>query len=391
MSMSSGVEKLWNSSFVLAFIANFMMMMAFYMLMPTLPFYLIESLGLVKSTVGLVVSIYIISAVVFRPFSSYLIDTLNRKPLYVFVYLLFTAVFGGYLVFTSVALLLVTRIVQGAIWGIVIPLGNTLALDIMPASRRGTGIGYFGMSSTLAMALGPWAGLALFGEIGFSGIVACSITTSIVGVLLALFIKAPHKPHGNAQPLSLDRFVLLKALPVATNVILACFSYGLVIAYAALYGSELGVGSAGLFFIVMSGGVIVARLVSGRYIDRGFFNQISLVSLVMLAISFLLLGLLPNVWIYFSMAFIIGISCGMFFPTIQTMVVGIAEHHQRGTATSTFFTAFDVGVGLGMLLGGIIAEWQSLSFAFIIGAIANLLALAYYLRFTYPKYKKRKV
>jgi len=101
--------------------------------------------------------------------------------------------------------------------------------------------------------------------------------------------------------------------------------------------------------------------------------------------------LLPNVWIYFSMAFIIGISCGMFFPTIQTMVVGIAEHHQRGTATSTFFTAFDVGVGLGMLLGGIIAEWQSLSFAFIIGAIANLLALAYYLRFTYPKYKKRKV
>lgn len=388
--METLTGKLWNSNFTLAFMANFMMMMAFYFLMPTLPFYLIGSLGADKSVVGVVVSVYIISAVVVRPFSGFLIDMLNRKPLYVAVFFFFTAVFGGYILFTSISLILMVRIVQGAIWGIIIPLGNTLALDVIPSSQRGAGIGFFGMSSTLAMALGPLFGLMMYSKFGFDIVVYASIAISTLGVLLAMFIKTSHKAPVRSQPISLDRFILVKAIPVGVNIIFVCFSYGLVVAYAALYGSEMGVKNTGLFFILMAVGVIAARLTTSRYIDRGYYNRISIISLVMITIGYALLGLAQTALVYYSMALVIGVACGMLFPTIQTMVVGFADHHQRGTATSTYFTAFDIGVGLGMLLGGSIAQWASLSTAFVIGAGVNLAATLYYIKVSAPCYNRIK-
>lgn len=387
--MDNKSEKLFTPNFMLSFTANFLMMIAFYILMPTLPVYFIDTLGLDKSMVGVLVSIYIISAVIVRPFSGYLIDMIERKPFYVAIFLVYTLVFGGYLLFSTFVMLLAIRIVHGAIWGVIIPLGNTLAIDIMPAGKRGSGIGYYGMSSNLAMALGPVIGLVILESHGFSSIVLVSIGFAILGVLAALFIKAPHKEivkHNG--PLSLDRFILVKAIPLGVNIMIVSFSYGAALAYTALYGKEIGVHNTGLFFILLAAGVILARLMSGKYIDRGKFDQISAISLVMFTVGFALLGLVKNSIAYFSMALFIGVACGMLFPVIQTMIVNLGTHHQRGTATSTYFTAFDVGIGAGMLFGGIIADFTSLSVIFVIAAVLNLIATVFYLRVSSPHYKR---
>lgn len=380
--------KLFTSSFFCAFIANFLMMLAFYMLMPTLPIYLLKELGYEASGVGVIVSSYIISAVIVRPFSGYLIDTLNRKPFYVIMFLVFTFVFGGYAIFTSFALLMVVRILQGVVWGVIIPLGNTLAIDIMPSERRGTGIGIFGMSSNLAMALGPVVGLVLLDKLGFPSIALASMVVSALGVVAAILINAPrkHVDHRN-EPISLDRFILIKAIPVAINVLMVCFSYGFLVTYAALYGKEIGVQNVGLFFILMAAGVIASRLFTGRYIDNGYFNPIAIISMTVLALGIGLLGLLQTAAAYFAIALVLGTGYGMLFPAIQTMIVNIGSHSQRGTANSTYFTGFDIGVGLGMLLGGVMAEETSLSSSLLVASVINFLSIVYYVKVSAPSYK----
>lgn len=386
--MEHNSAKLFTSSFIFAFLANSLMMLAFYMLMPTLPIYLINVLGFEPSDVGIIVSSYIISAVVIRPLSGFLIDSLRRKPFYVIVFSLFTVIFGGYTLFASFAMLLVVRILQGFVWGIIIPLGNTLAIDIMPSDRRGTGIGIYGMSSNLAMALGPVVGLTLLDSLGFPTIAMVSMAASALGVLFALLIKAPRKQiEKRNEPISLDRFILVKAIPVGINVLLVCFSYGFLVAYAALYGREMGIQNVGLFFILMAIGVIASRLFTGRFIDKGFFNQIALISMALLTIGVGMLGVFQVSFIYFAMALVLGGGYGMLFPAIQTMIVNFGTHNQRGTANSTYFTGFDIGVGLGMLLGGIIADKTSLSTSLIVSSVLNLLAIIYYVKISAPSYK----
>lgn len=390
--MTSSIVKLWNPNFILAFLANFLMMMAFYMLMPTLPFYLIDTQHFDKSMVGIILSVYIISAVLVRPVSGYLIDTLNRKPFYVLVFMLFTASFGGYLLFTALGMLIVVRVVQGFIWGIIIPLGNTLAIDVIPSERRGSGIGFYGMSTNLAMALGPVVGLLLLEMYNFSAIVYIAIALCAVGVVLALFIRSYRKVVARKnEPISLDRFILVKAIPVGINILIVCFSYGVTITYAAIYGSEIGVGNPGLFFILMAAGVILSRLTTGRFIDRGMYNQIATVSIVILTVGFALLGLVKLPMVFFSMAFTVGFAYGMLFPAIQTMIVNFGTHHQRGTANSTYFTAFDIGVGLGMLFGGRIADVASFSVVFALSAGLNLAALVFYYKVSAPYFIRNKI
>lgn len=390
--MTADQEKLFTPSFMFAFTANLLLMMAFYTLMPTLPFYLIETLHLEKSMVGVLVSTYIISAVVIRPFSSLFIDTLDRKAFFIAVFICFALLFGGYILFASFALLLVIRILHGFVWGIIIPLSNTLAIDVMPASRRGSGIGYFGMSSNLAMALGPVVGLVILNSFGFSSLVVMAIAISIAGIVVSFLIKVPHKPHIKHDiPLSLDRFILVKGIPLGVNIMIACFSYGLVVAYGALYGHEMGVSNTGMFFILLAAGILVARIVSSKFIDKGRFDGISILSLLMLTFGFFFLGWIQNGWIYYSMALFVGVACGMLFPTIQTMTVNLATHNQRGTANSTYFTAFDIGVGSGMLFGGIIAEAVGLKYAFYLSAALNLVATIYYIYISSPYYRKAMV
>jgi MFS family permease len=384
-------NKLWTFDFKMLFSANFLMSFAFYLLMPTLPFYLISVWHLDKGMAGLVLASYVIASISSRPFSGYFVDLFSRKKLYLISYILFVCMFCGYVIAGSLILFIIFRFLHGVIWGTLTTASNTLVIDITPSARRGEAIGIFGLSSNIAMAIGPMTGLLLYESLPFNYIFYTAAITSLVGVLLAVPIKVRPRPKFVHEPLSLDRFVLLKGIPSGINLILITVSYGMIFSFNAMYGKENNISNPGSFFIIMAFGIMISRIVAGRLVDRGQLREVSVIAMIVLTIGMLILSLFQHPIAFFSSAMVVGFGFGLLFPAMQTLMVNLSTHNQRGTAISTYFTAFDLGVGGGMFLGGKIAEMFGLSKSYLMGAALTFFSIFYFLIITAKHYTRNRI
>ena len=186
-------DKLLTRNFISMCAANFLMSFSFYILIPTLPFYLIDTFKAGQSVVGIILSIYTVSVLVVRPFSGFLADTFQRKPLYLFAYFIFASFFVGYPLAGSLLVFTIIRVIHGLAFGMLTTTGNTLVIDVMPSSRRGEGLGYFGVTGNIAMAIGPMTGLILKDIIPFDYIFYIAAISGAIGILFICLIKTPRR------------------------------------------------------------------------------------------------------------------------------------------------------------------------------------------------------
>jgi predicted MFS family arabinose efflux permease len=201
-------------------------------------------------------------------------------------------------------------------------------------------------------------------------------------------MKVRFKPAIIHQPVSLDRFVLLKGIPSGLNLILITVSYGMIFSFAAMFGKENHIQNAGAFFIIMAFGIMFSRFFGGKLVDRGRIKEVAITAMLTLTVGMIILSNAHSSLYYFFSAIIVGFGFGLAFPAMQTLMVNLSQHHQRGTAISTYFTAFDAGVGAGMYLGGKIAETLGFTWSFLIGAGLNLIAVFYFIFISAPHYTK---
>lgn len=268
-------DKLVTKNYIEILAANFLLYFGFYLLMPVLPFYLAEIFNSEKGTIGIILSCYTIAALCIRPFSGYLLDTFARKPLYLLAYFLFTAAFGGYLLAGTLTLFTLIRIFHGLAFGTVTVAGNTVVIDIMPSSRRGEGLGYYGMMNNTAMSIGPMVGLFLHNAYSFEVIFWCALVSCALGLVMASLVKTPAKEPVKREPISLDRFILLKGIPAGICLLLLSVPYGMTSNYIAMYSQQIGItAETGFFFTFMAFGMATSRLFSGRLVDRGKITQV---------------------------------------------------------------------------------------------------------------------
>lgn len=388
-------DKLWTGSFFAACGANFLMFFAFYMLLPILPMYLAEQFAVTKSTAGLILSSYTIMALLFRPFAGFMVDSFPRKPLLLICYTFFIAYFGGYMLAGALAVFAILRATHGMAFGMVTVSVNTVAIDIMPASRRGEGIGYFGVSTNLAMAIGPMVALMIHDATpNYDWIFATALGVGLFGLFVASLIKGTKtEAVGAKQTLSLDRFLLIKGIPGAVTTIFLSFAYGILSTYVAIYGTEeIGLtGGTGIFFVCLSGGLVVSRLVSGKLINRGYLTLVSKVGISILIVGFLCFVIFKHPLSFYGCGVAIGVGYGLLCPTLQTMFINLANHNQRGTANATYLTSWDFGVGSGVLLGGIIAQHTSYSSAFLLGTLLLCVGLGLFWAWAGPYFNRNKL
>ncbi|MBN8802838.1 MAG: hypothetical protein ABS96_04900 [Lysobacteraceae bacterium SCN 69-123] len=380
--MSQPRPALWTRGFVLACIANFLMGMSFYVLMPTLPFHLVEQLRIGEATVGLVLSSYVIAALLVRPFSGFIVDRFNAKHAYLVAlaaYVLFTS---GYLLAHTVLVFVLVRLGIGVTFAVMSTAANTQAIDIIPSARRGEGIGLFGLMSSLAMALGPMAGLWLMDHHPFQVIFEAAVAAGIAGLLVASRVHAPRKRRdGAATVLSLDRFLLVRGIPLALNLAVIGLGYGMLLAFAALHGKQLGAGNTGIFFTLMAVGMMVSRAFSGRLIDGGRVVLATNGGSLAIVAGLGLMAYAAAPATYYLSGLLAGFGFGVVYPAYQTMMVNLGGHARRGTAVATYFCALDVGIGAGMVLAGLVAARFGLGAAFASGAgLALVAGLVYALR-----------
>ncbi|MCH5305063.1 MAG: MFS transporter [Rikenella sp.] len=388
-------ERLWSGSFVAACGANFLMFFTFYMLLPILPMYLIEQFETTKSVSGLILSSYTIMALLFRPFAGFMVDSFPRKPLLIICYAFFISYFGGYMLAGALAVFALLRATHGMAFGMVTVSVNTVAIDIMPAARRGEGIGYFGVSTNLAMAIGPMVALLIHDATpNYNWVFATAFGVGLLGLFVASRIKGTKtEAVGAKQTLSLDRFLLLKGVPGAVTTLFLSFVYGVLSTYVAVYGTEeVGLTSGtGLFFVSLSGGLVVSRLVSGQLINRGYLTQVSKAGMAILIVSFLCFAYFRHPLPFYGCGFAIGVGYGLLCPTLQTMFINLAHHNQRGTANATYLTSWDFGVGSGVLLGGVIAQQTSYATAFLLGTALLGIGLLLFFFWSGPYFERNKL
>jgi predicted MFS family arabinose efflux permease len=384
---------LWTKDFIKSCLANFLMSFAFYLLMSTLPIYLVKDLNIAHSDVGIVLSSYTLAMLFARSLSGYLVDTLSRKHLFMFSLIFFSVLFGGYILATTITTFMILRFFHGTAWGITTVSGNTIAIDIIPSSRRAEGIGYYGLSMNLSMAIAPWIGLLIYDGLGYVCLVVFCIFVGAVSSLIVLSMKIkPRKPMQETVPkLSLDRFILVKALPVSVNLIFCAIAYGTLISYGVLYGEEIGIHNPGVMFLFMALGLGLSRIFSGRLVDRGNVHIVSIVATAILAVSFAVFALIHNVYAYSIASFMIGMGFGSIAPVFQTMFVNMGTNNQRGTANSTYLTSFDIGIGTGMLMGGYISAHTEIAMAYLASALLCAIAVVYNIVITIPVYNKCKL
>ena len=395
MTMSEKRLPLWTKDFILAFISNLLLFFSFYMLVPVLPFYLLENLETSGSLAGVVLSLYTISALFIRPFSGFLVDMFSRNPLYLICYGFFCFIFAGYVVATTLVLFIIFRVLHGFAFGVSTVSGNTVAVDIMPSERRGEGIGYFGMAANIAMAIGPVAGLWIHKRYSFDILFLSAFASSFIGFLSVALIKPIKKVHpkpGSKQPLSLDRFILVKALPCVALLFIAGIGYGSVVNYIGLYSDMASFrGNAGMFFTIISVGIVLARILSARTINNGRVVFMICTGSIFLLAAFTLFTICNHAVVLYLIAFLLGVGFGYLTPAFQSMLINLAEHNQRGTANATYFTFWDLGIGLGTATGGVIIERLNFSWLYAICAILLVAGLVYFVTVSASYFRKNKL
>lgn len=394
-------DKLVTPDYCRILAANFLLFFAFYLILPVLPFYLTEVFQASNTAVGIILSCYTIAALCIRPFSGYLLDTLARKPLYLIAYFIFTTIFAGYLLAGVLALFVMLRVVHGLAFGMVTVAGNTIVIDITPSSRRGEAVGYYGLMNNMAMSIGPMVGLFMHDTYSFQAIFTFSLASGSLGFIMACLVKTPAKQPVQSEPISFDRFVLLKGIPAGVSLLLLSIPYGMTSTYVAMYAKEIGITiSSGLFFTFMAVGMAVSRMFSGRQVDKGRITQVIALGLYLVCFCFFALsacGMLIKwnttfaTYLFFGIALFLGIGFGTMFPAFNSLFVNLAPNSKRGTATSTYLTSWDVGIGIGLMSGGYIAQITSFDAAYLFGACLTVVSTFYFRLKVAPHFERNKL
>lgn len=211
-------QKIFSRDFVFIWLANFFVFLGFQMTLPTIPIF-VNELGGSDQLIGIIVGIFTFSALLFRPYAGHALESKGRGKVYLFGLILFVVSVGSFGFITSMGMLIVMRIVQGIGWGFSTTASGTIATDLIPPARRGEGMGYFGLSGNLALALGPALGLTIAGTISFTFSFLICAVLGLIAYLLALNIgyKKVEDSLDNTKP---ARFDVLEKTAINPSILL---------------------------------------------------------------------------------------------------------------------------------------------------------------------------
>ena len=404
-------ERLWNRNYCKVMVANFTLFFAFYILTPLLPLYLSEHFGATKDVIGLVLSGYTITALLFRPFSGYVVDTFPRKTVLMISFGAFAIFFAGYLAASTLLLFTIVRTLHGGPFGALTVSNSTVAIDVLPSSRRTEGIGYYGLSNNLAMAIAPSIGIFIYQLThSFDFLFWLAFIVACIGWLVDSTVKMYQRdgsfvtssaekynkrtvPVLHRRKLSLDRFFLVRGWLLGLNMVAFGFSFGVLSNYLAIYGKEvMGItGGTGTYFMLCSVGLILSRLQGGKALRNGRVTHNAGSGMVISLIGYTLFIVLPTLgnlspltsylsphtmFGYYGSALLIGLGNGHMWPAFQNMTINVAHNNRRGTANSTILISWDIGMGLGILVGGVVSELLGYSAAFWTVVLVNASGVA---------------
>ncbi|WP_339222192.1 MFS transporter [Paenibacillus sp. FSL W7-1332] len=364
------MERLWTKPFIQMTVGMLFLFTGFYLLLPTLPLY-IKHLGGSETQVGLAAGAFTLTAVVFRPMVGGLVDRYGRRAFYIWGLIFFVLSMYLYDWVGSILLLLALRILHGASWAFSTTSIGTVITDLIPASRRGEGMGWYGMAMTVAMAIGPMLGTYIVGGYSFQTLFLVATGLSLVAFILAYMTRAPYQAKPSAGRIQL---VEKSVLPVTVAIFFLAVAYGGITTFLPLFAESIRV-NPGTFFLVYAVALTLIRPFAGKLSDRFGEAAVIIPSLVVTAGALIVLSLSSGLPGLIIAAILYGIGFGSAQPALQAATLRIAPEDRRGAANASFMTAFDLGIGLGAILLGLVSERIGYAYLFTVTAVSVVVSL----------------
>jgi predicted MFS family arabinose efflux permease len=275
--------------------------------------------------------------------------------------------------------LFIMRIIQGIGWGFSTTASGTIATDLIPAKRRGEGMGYYGLSGNLALAFGPTLGLSLAGYINFTLLFLICGALGLTALLLSSRIHFKPVEAKNVQVTKRKWDLYEKsALPPSILILFITVTFGGIASFLPIYTTQKGIEGIQWYFLLYALALMVTRTFAGRVYDEKGHRAVFPLGTLSIFIAMILIAWLPNSFILYIAAIFYGLGFGTVQPALQAWSVQNAPPHRKGMATATFFSFFDLGIGIGAIIFGQIAYWLDYHSIYIGSAISIAIALIIY-------------
>ncbi|AOH57260.1 MFS transporter [Peribacillus muralis] len=374
--------KLWTKDFLIVSSANFFLFLTFYVLMVTLTIYTIDHFHASQAQAGLASSIFVLGAVLVRPIAGKKIDQIGRRKMLFGSLILFLLASIGYFMVNDLFLLLIDRLIHGFAFGLATTATGTIAADIIPNERRGEGTGYFAMSTNLAMAFGPFIGLLITQHFSYSIIFYAASVFAAFALVASLFMKVPEGEKGKASSrkgFKISDYFEKSALPIAIFIGFAGFTYSSILSYLTSFAKEMNLmDAASFFFVVFAVFLLASRPFTGRMFDVKGENAVIYPALIFYAVGMVILSQSHHgITLLIAGAFI-GVGYGTFQSSCQAISIKESPSNRMGLATSTFFTMYDFGIGVGPFLLGFLIPFTGFKGLFIGMSIFSFILIGIY-------------
>ncbi len=374
------MTKTYTSSFWLLCLSALLFFASFNMIIPELPEYLTKLGG--AEYKGLIISLFTITAMVSRPFSGKLADSIGRVPVMIFGAAVCLICSLLYPFITTLMPFFVLRFFHGFSTGFT-PTGNTAYLaDIVPAQKRGEAMGLLGTAGAIGMSGGPALGGMLSNQFGLNAMFYASSALALLSILILIRTRETLQPK---QPFSLAHlkvkqsdFFEPRVLAPCVVMVLSAFAYGAVFTLVPDFGQHVGVRNKGLLFTYLTVASLAVRLVAGKASDRYGRQPVLMVSTLIIVLAMLVIGLATTKLQLMIGVVLYGFAQGSTSPTLLAWATDLSDHRFKGRGIASLYIFMELGIGLGALISGWLYANNTELFFPVFSVSAVLAALAFF-------------
>ncbi len=350
MEATQKIDKIWNPIFISVFVANICISLGQNMMNTLIPKFA-DSLGATATIVGIVSSMFTITALAIRPFSNPAFDAFSKKKLLIVCLLDVMAAFLIYSTAHSIPVLVVARLIQGAGTGCITPLCLAMAADALPEDKLGSGIGIYMIGQSIAQAIGPNIGLNMSAAIGYNRSFLIGAIVLFAGVLTCIPMKEAQTPK-RPYRISLKSMLAKEAIPYSILMMLMMISGCAIYSYIAIYADILNVQNIGLYFTVSAVSLLVIRPIAGKISDTKGFDKVILPGILIYIVSFILMARVHTLAGFLLVSVVSALGNGIAYPAIQAVSMKKVPIERRGSGTSTNYIFVDIANLVGPIIAG---------------------------------------
>lgn len=385
--------EIFTRDFLILSTINLAVFFGFQMLNVGLPMY-VAQLGASGQIVGLTTTVMTVMATVMRIFTGALLDRFGRWGMLIGGTVIIVCAIVSFAVFPIVGVILGFRMLHGIGWGAGSTASSTIAADIIPKRRFAEGMGYFAMTTAIASAVAPAASVALVQGAGAVCMIYVSAGITMIALVLsiveALIVRKhglqagadasettpshPQAPEGEQGRSRFETLFERRAFLPGALIFLVNIGFGCITTFIALHAEAQGVSGVSAYFLVYAVVTLASRPLIGKLIDAYGYRIPAILSTLCTAGTLAVIGISSSLWMFGLAGVLGGLGIGTAMGTYQAMAVASVEPWRRGVATSTYMTAFDMGIAVGSLFGGVIADFSSYTIMYFAVALSPVVA-----------------